>query len=274
MEKVISLRKDKNNNFIYIHKRTKHPEEVDFNFHTHTDYEIFIFIKGEASFVVEGINHTLSPYDILLIRGNELHRIFSTPDTEYERIVLNISGEFFSHWNCEYLADIFEKSIESRFIPAETVLKKGIDTSIERIEKYIQETNRSNDAVVSCAIIDLIYNIGKISPKKNTVFQNNSISDIIAYLNNHISDDISLDAIAEKFFLSKYHMCRLFKEVTSFTIYQYITAKRILLVKQLYKEGYSLSNAASEAGFGCYSNFYKAYIKQFGRSPKKDFKNS
>ena len=274
MEETLAYRSDKNHNFNYSHSLSKNPESENFYFHTHNHFEIFIFLKGRASFVVESINHPLSPYDILLIRWNELHRIFFEPNIEYERIVLSISKEFFTHWHCEYLAELFDRDLESRFIPAETVIKKGIFSSIERIEKYIKETTPENDVAVSSGIIDLIYNLGKISPKANSSFQNNNISRIISYINSNLSDELSLDDIAEKFYMSKYHMCRLFKEVTSFTIYQYITAKRLLLVKQLCEDGYSLSNAATEAGFGCYSNFYKAYVKQFGNSPKKDFKKN
>lgn len=272
MKKVTAVRNDKNRHFSYIHKWTNHPEFVEFNLHTHTDYEIYIFIKGNINFVVEGNSYKLLPYDILLIRGNELHQIFPHPDEEYERIVISISDSFFKEWKCENLKSIFFADRNKRFISAETARKNEIDDILERTEKYINQTSKQNDTVVKCAIIELLYTISTLSFTSAPAGQNNTVSEIISYINKNLAQPISLDELAEKFFLSKYYMCRIFKKSTGFTINQYITTKRILIVKQLYKSGINLSSASADAGFGSYTNFYKAYIKEFGISPKKNLK--
>ena len=111
-----------------------------------------------------------------------------------------------------------------------------------------------------------------LSPKKTKSSGSRTISEIITYINDNISSPITLDELTEKFFLSKYYMCRSFKNQTGFTINQYIITKRMLLVKELYKKGMSLSAASVEAGFGGYTAFYKAYTKEFGIPPKKGLK--
>jgi len=271
MQKVMSIRSDKKKSFSYIHKYTNTPEFEDFNLHAHTDYEIFIFIKGDVNFVVEGVSYQLMPYDILLIKGNDLHQIFPNPDVEYERIVINISEEFFNEMQCSHLKEIF--STEKKFISASETRKCKIDENIERIEKYISRTTRQQDIIIKCVLTELVYNLSTVTPSTGSISKNKTVSKIISYINTNPSLNISLDELAEKFFLSKFYMCRLFKKNTGFTINQYITNKRILLVKKLHKEGYSLSNASIEAGFGSYANFYKAYVKEFGISPKLGIKN-
>lgn len=270
MNKVIAVRND--HQFSYIHKWTDHPNPVEFNLHTHTDYEIYIFLKGDVNFVVEGINYHLKPYDMLLICGSELHRLFLHTDMEYERIIISVSNDFFSEWKCEELTEIFSTDIKKRFIPAEAVRAHDIDENIERIEKYINLTTRRKDTVVKCALVELLYKIGTLTPKGEDSKQNETVLEIIAYLNENLAQQLILDEIAERFFLSKYYMCRIFKKTTGFTIKQYITSKRLLMIKHLFRNGKNLSVASIEAGFGSYTNFYKAYIKEFGVPPKKGLK--
>lgn len=270
MEKMKLEKRDAEGLFTYEHKCTDHPQFMEFFMHTHADYEVFIFIKGDTTFAVEGVKKKLSPYDMVLVRGNELHRIFPNPEYEYERIVINISDEFFLKWKCEYLHNIFHGSVQSRFISGDILRASGIDSEIQRIEQYIKETKKTNDTVVKCGLIGFLHAVSRLSYEVEE--KNSIISEIIKYININITQQITLDRLASRFLLSKYHMCRLFKESTGFTINQYIIMKRIMLVRQLYKNGMNLSAASIEAGFGDYTCFYKAYVKEFGVSPKQGLK--
>ena len=79
----------------------------------------------------------------------------------------------------------------------------------------------------------------------------------------NLSNDISLDRLANEFYVSKYHLCSIFKKFTGLTIGEYTTQKRLSMADDLVKEGESLSDAALKAGFKNYSSFYKAYKKHF-----------
>ena len=94
------------------------------------------------------------------------------------------------------------------------------------------------------------------------------ISDIISYINDNLSEDLSLENLASKFYISKYHLLRLFKKHTGYTPYNYIH-KRLITAKGLLKEGLNISQVCHECGFNDYSNFIRAFSKEFGISPKK-----
>ena len=78
-----------------------------------------------------------------------------------------------------------------------------------------------------------------------------------------------LDELERIFFISKYHLCHIFKQATGLTVHGYITDKRLTYAYELYGEGKNLSDAAALAGFSCYSAFYRAYTKKYGMPPKK-----
>ena len=89
------------------------------------------------------------------------------------------------------------------------------------------------------------------------------------YINDHLAENLSLDMISKRFFMAKQYMCKVFKKNTGYTIYQYISYKRILLAQELHRSGQSLTQASMNAGFNDYANFYKTYIKYTGKSPKQ-----
>ncbi|MGB3756227.1 MAG: AraC family transcriptional regulator [Rivularia sp. (in: cyanobacteria)] len=55
------------------------------------------------------------------------------------------------------------------------------------------------------------------------------------YIHAHLNEKLSLKAIAATIGMSQYHFCRVFKETTGLTAWQYVIKKRIELAKQLLK---------------------------------------
>ena len=93
---------------------------------------------------------------------------------------------------------------------------------------------------------------------------------VIRYLNAHLTDEISLDGLARRFFVSKFYLCRSFREHNGVSVLHYLTEKRVVLAKLLLEQGETAVSAASKAGFGDYSSFYRAYRKVLGVSPKEN----
>ena len=58
----------------------------------------------------------------------------------------------------------------------------------------------------------------------------------IDYIQEHLSDNISLEAIANHIDISTYHFCRLFKQSTGFSPYQYVIKQRVKRAKQLLRQ--------------------------------------
>ena len=84
-----------------------------------------------------------------------------------------------------------------------------------------------------------------------------------------ISQPLTVEQLAENFFLSESYICRIFKQATGTTVGKYITARRISIAKAALSEGLSVNDAFEKSGFGDYSSFFKAFTKAVGVSPKK-----
>ena len=91
---------------------------------------------------------------------------------------------------------------------------------------------------------------------------------ILSYLTAHLTEPLSLGAVAEHFYLSKTHVNRIFRETTGATVWGYVTTKRLFLAREMLLRGMTASESALRAGFRDYPTFYRAYKKHFGEMPK------
>lgn len=264
----------KGENYSYCRKAFV-PDFKDFKLHTHKAYEIYIYIAGNAEYVIESKSFTMKPYDIFITKNDEPHQVRHFVKDRYERIVIELNDAFFEENNCVEYSFLLKnrQSDTDNMISPDSADKIRLMDCISRIEKYINETEKFSDTIVKCSVVELLHIINTIKSKNVKFRSNGNINEIINYINENLSNDIKLDDIANYMFMSKYHICRIFKEHTGLTVNKYITNKRIKLVQDLYANGYSLTDACSKAGFSGYSSFYKAYINETGKSPKKDIEN-
>ena len=99
---------------------------------------------------------------------------------------------------------------------------------------------------------------------------------IMDYINSHLMEEITVDAIAEACYISRYHLMHLFKGETGYTLFDYISEKRLALARDLLKAGTPVTEACFGSGFKNYSTFFRAYKKHFHVSPSeavKDWEN-
>ncbi len=101
--------------------------------------------------------------------------------------------------------------------------------------------------------------------KKST----NRIQQVKKYIDENITEDLSLTFISEEFDINKYYLCHLFKVNIGCSMLQYIKKKRLFLVRSYYEAGMSLLDAAMKAGYKNYSSFYKSCSSELGRAPSK-----
>ena len=269
MEKIISSHFATDDTYTYEHK--SHSEKgLQYKPHHHDGYEIFVLLKGDGVFWVEGTAYTLKPTDIIIANANEIHEISYEKEIEYERVVIHLNDAFFENLNCVHYTEIFNnrKIGENNLIHRDHVKKSDLLDTLRRLENYVKINDKRNDAVIRACIVELLHQLNQSKTSDGQVISG-AVKNVIEYINENISENLALSHLAEKCFMSKYHLCRSFKKHTGFTVNQYITYRRIMIAKELHANGKNLSDASIEAGFSSYSNFYKAYVKETGHAPSE-----
>ena len=147
---------------------------------------------------------------------------------------------------------------------------------IKRLETASLEDTYANDLYCQALFLEFLVLLNRtaLSCRINyltTNCSNPKILEITDFINQHLSWDLTVDFLSSQFFISKYHLMRLFKEETGYTIGGYISRKRLLLAKELILSGVSGKEACFSCGYKDYSTFSRAYKTLFGESPRDTF---
>ena len=250
---------------------TENPSSQNFQLHFHENYEIFMFLEGDAKYVVEENTHALKPDDIIVIRKHQMHRIYHNSPARYRRIIINIQPDFFKSEGCEKYEEhfIYPENYIGNKIDAETVHKSGLYDAIMRLKKYSDNFVDISTPIIRSTLVEILYLISNIKSYTKDEASNPQLQSIIQYINQNFTKRITLDNLEKEFFISKYHLCHIFSKATGMTVHQYITNKRFTYANELIKNGTNITEAAQNAGFNNYSSFYRAYKNQFGTAPNQ-----
>lgn len=248
-------------------------------YHGHDFYEIFILYSGCVSYNVEGKQYNMKPGDILLISDKDIHRPIVYNEQKYERVVLWIDKKYLSGKGSDgcNLAACFEESDQNkncliRPYKSQFAVIKNIISNLEKAHNgsdFGDTVLRESYFLELLVLINRFFLCGNFESIKADIDYNNSISDVVSYINENLNTDLSVDYLSEKFFMSKYHLIREFKKNIGYTLHQYVLLKRLILSRELLKEGLSVLEVSIKCGFNDYANFIRCFKKAFGVPPKK-----
>ena len=91
---------------------------------------------------------------------------------------------------------------------------------------------------------------------------------VLEYIGEHFCEELSLDSLAERFYVSKYHLSHTFQSAVGTSVYRYIILKRLLMAKQMLAGGIPAGVVCRSCGFKDYANFFRAFKSEYGISPK------
>lgn len=269
------------NDFELFHLKDRKSPEFDFHYHDFS--KIIIFISGNVTYYIEGTGYRLQPWDILLVSNQEVHKPVIEQGELYERIVIWINPTFLQeHGSPECnLLTCFELASGN----ASNVLRLSRENlgNVRDILLQLEEAVKSreygskllgNSLFVQFMILINRGFLGKLNASRIISMEyDETINAIIKYINDNLVEDLSIENLSDKFFMSRYHLMHKFKECTGYSIHSYILQKRLISANNLMKDGKAATEASLECGFNDYSSFMRAFKKMFGYSPREHRKN-
>lgn len=247
--------------------QTEKPSISGHVMHTHDTYELYCFLSGSAKYFVEGNTYPLKPGDILIMKKAEAHNLLITKQSPYKRIVINFNSDAIG----ENVRSKLVNFLDSRPLGIKNRFSASLFSGTNWLY-YIEKIYSSDDTNLQSIYLTVL--LSELCERFPEIITHEAASremmDIMEYINSHLSSELSLDKICDRFFISKSSINRKFKKSIGTTVWEYITAKRLLLAKELLHEGIPPTNVYIESGFKDYCTFFRAYKAKFGVSPKND----
>ena len=250
----------------------------DTAFHFHDFHKIVFFLEGKGNYFVEGKRYALKPNDIVLVRQGTIHKAEIDPECRYERIILYIDPEYLRQQSTPntQLDRSFHESVKRRsyVLRPDPVQREKLMQTLLTLKRTVGGKAYGQDLYAEISLMQILIDLGRGRQTAHYSFTTEQNKDdktvaLIEYINDHLTEPISIDHLAEKFFLSKFYMMRMFHADTGYTIHNYITEKRLHLARELIRTGCNASEACYNCGYQDYSAFARAYKKRFGHPPSK-----
>lgn len=248
------------------------------NSHVHNYYEFYFFLVGNVTMNIEGALHALKPGDVIIIPPNISHyAILNDEHIPYRRFVFWIS--------IDYCNDLLQLSPDYVYLMQHARVTKhyifhydviGFNTLQSKVFRLIEElhSNRfGRDAKITLCANDLILHLNRsvyeMEHPKSQHEQQHLYQNLLLFIEDHLDEELTLDRLAEQFFVSKYHIAHVFKENLGLSVHQFITKKRLRMCQEAILSQTTISNIYLKYGFKDYSSFFRAFKKEFGMSPKE-----
>lgn len=249
---------------------------VNHQIHCHSVYEIYYFIEGDVDYLVEGKLYHPKPHSLILLSPNVFHGVKVNSAQPYLRFTIHFDPDLLNIDRRTLLLSAFPNN--EKHSDKEVYYEDTDPFHLYTYCESLAELNKQPDFMklqllpiyIEAILAQLTVMCRTLRPVQAVVSVSSTITDIIAYLNNHLTEYITLDQLSERFYISKYYLNRAFRKATGTTVGDYLIYKRVIYAQQLLMNGHSATDAALLSGFRDYSVFYRAYRKNLGHSPLTD----
>lgn len=253
--------------------------EQEFDFHYHEFYKIIYFIEGRVDYKVEGKTYHLKPHDFVLVGANVIHKPEVDISIPYERYIIYLSEEFLSEEkeqgdSLKYCFEVAQRS-QNRVVHFTPESYEELVGCLLHMEKIVsQKEAYMSGLLLKSAFLEfmVLFNrnvVGQPRAFITTAAYNGKVIDVIAYIQEHLTEEINVDILAKQCYISKYYLMRQFKEATGYSIHQYINEKRIQAARRMILSGIPASEACYQCGFHDYSTFARRFKTIVGVAPSK-----
>lgn len=250
--------------------------------HFHTFYELCVMLSPDTKHFLEGKPYSLQTFDIIGIPPNVLHMTQYPEGSPCRRLIIQFSLPHSINGlsnEPEMLLSVFHQDTPIfRFGPE---LQQKIYSKLNAIFLLAQKKDPMRDLIIHLKFIEfltLLYlnqeqnlyaNESAMTPTEKKMYA------IASYIHTHYTEELSLDMLAQRFYISSCYLSHQFRDVTGFTLTDYIQMTKVRNVQaMLINTRIPITEAALSCGFNSFSQFNRVFQKHIGMSPSEYRKRS
>lgn len=244
--------------------------------HFHPFYEIYYLQEGTANYLIEGKLFHIKAGDIILIKPYVLHKTLYPHNSNNTRYLISFNEAYFYYIPLEdrqWLLDMFNQSCP--IIQLESDINRKLERNLLSIRMDAKEKKKGYHFRIHSIVEQLLLMIKEKESMENSYTKNltpieEKILEVVRYIHEHYEEVINLTSLAERFYMSSYYLAHKFRDITGFTVVEYIQLIRIKKAQQLLESTQERTiDICQKCGFGSISQFNRVFRKVCGTSPGK-----
>ncbi len=224
--------------------------------HAHSYYELYYLEAGSREYFVEDTIFSVQAGDFVLIAPGKLHR---TGGEYGMRILVCFTEDFLLRtFSCTGAARIVGCFDRVKITPPESERGRFLEM-LTRLEQTEDETG------FAVTLAGLLQALEGCEP---TALPHEGVSAMVVYINENFANIRSITQISDRFYISKYHLCRVFKDAMKITVIEYLNQVRIRnACRYLRSSDKDMGEIALLCGFHDAAYFSNVFRKLTGQTP-------
>ena len=242
--------------------------------HFHEEIEILYFTRGYDRVISNMQEHEVREGDIVFINGNELHTGC-------------LRGRDSTFYCIHIKTDFFHNFIGNEYVIFENVIRSDVARAL--LDKLISE-ERKDGFKSAIEVKKTLYEFFSYISKKfaRSIFGDeeykkhfkrlDTFNSVIEYIDEHYYENISVDSLAARFFISTSYFSHLFKKKANMSLVEYLNETRLRHARALLEnEDLSIGEISLKVGFNDINYFSRIFKKKVGVTPteyRRTFRNN
>ena len=208
-------------NFRFVRLKDSRAQQIGYHYHEFD--KVILLLGGKVTYVVEGVTYFLQPWDLLLVPHDRIHRPIIDPSEPYERVVLWLGQDWLRQRSAEEapLDACLQEAVRRNFHllripPADRPAYLQLFQSLESALRS-EDFGHRQMADLLCQQLLLTLSRDMLRSQRETHRESYRLDpkmdEILQYIAAHLAEDLSVDGLAGRFYLSRYYLMHRFKEV-------------------------------------------------------------
>ncbi|MCE8026515.1 MULTISPECIES: AraC family transcriptional regulator [Halomonadaceae] len=236
--------------------------------HSHTQWSLGAITAGESTFRYRDDRHHVRAGTLVMMNPGWMHACSAIEDRPWGYLMLYVDAEWLTA--LRYQAGLLEAQ-HWQDIATAVIDENEWYMGYCRMAACLLDTNRDlldKQTEVVEYLSALMHRLAG-QPARPIARAPATLKALAAYLDEHASEDISLDDLCERSGYSAGHLIRAFKRHFGFTPHAYLVNRRIQLGQHALKNGTPIAEAALNAGFADQPHFQRTFKRMVAATPQQ-----
>lgn len=243
--------------------------------HSHNGVELYFTLSDLPDVLLNDTVSEVPAGTLIILPPFCVHQLYHKAGTVYERYILSINTPWLDAVFCDNAAafSYLKRNTTPLLLTPDAAGKERLLHRYQVLLSLPERFSPNTMANFFHFLAELNETINRLAPESNRTFPisatQKSINDMIAYIQEHISEPLTVTKLAKHFYLHPDYLSRLFKKHAHTTVSHYITLQKIATAQSLLRDGRTVAEVWEALGYSSYAYFFKTFQRNTGISPSK-----